>query len=56
MVTLTFKVGTAMGASVDQIEAALHVVRLVWKLALEILYYLLLYKYVTLVAQPKEAS
>jgi hypothetical protein len=54
--SLTDRVGTAMGYSWDQIKEVVRVEEYVLRLAFGILYYLLLYKYVKLVAQPKEAS
>jgi len=45
-----------MGSLMDQIETALYAVAFVWQCALQILYYLLLYKYVKRVAQPKGAA
>jgi hypothetical protein len=56
MFYLTYRVGWALGCSQDQIGGVVSVEGLVCKLAFEILYYWLLYKYVKLVAQPKEAS
>jgi hypothetical protein len=55
-VSLTDSVGTAMGYSWDQIKEAVRFEEYVLRLAFGILYYWLLYKYVKLVAQPKEAS
>ncbi|MBI4963349.1 MAG: hypothetical protein HY913_08730 [Desulfomonile tiedjei] len=54
--SLIDRVGTAMGYSWDQIKEAMLVPEYVLRLAFGILYFWLLYKYVKLVAQPKEAS
>jgi hypothetical protein len=48
-------VGKAMGSTSDQIDTAHVVFIVVWPVVLTILYYWLLYKYVSQVAQLKEA-
>jgi hypothetical protein len=56
VIALTDSVGMAMGCASDQIQKAWDLEGAVWSLVFGILYCWQLYKYVRLVAQPKEAS
>ena len=55
MISLIDIVGTAMGYASDQIQKAWDLGGVVYVLVFGIVYYWLLYQYVKLVAQPKEA-